>query len=166
MRRPQERLQDIDETCRHSFHLVKKEDRASTFRQVALHPALQVFLSENKEKFNPRSHTKADVRSTTTQITILPGTLSPGPVKGNARWEQTDGHICCPLLKHIDDFPAWSWPASFLSQKGREKTKRGDGLAFYSEETLPPPLKQYPGPDAVHRGFCRGPTPDLARKHK
>lgn len=166
MRRPQERLQDIDETWRHLFHLIKKEDRASTFRQVALHPALQVFLSKNKEKFIPGSRTKAEIRHTIMQITNLPCTLLPGQVKGNATWERTDGHMGCSLLNHIDDFPAWSWPAFFLSQKGREKTKLGDGLGFYSGGTLPPPLKQYPGPDVVHKGFCRGPTPDLVRKYK
>lgn len=56
VRRPQEGLQDIDETWWHLLHLIKKEDRASTFRQVALHPVLQVRLSTNKQKF---SHKKA-----------------------------------------------------------------------------------------------------------
>lgn len=162
MTRPQERLQDIDETWRHLFHLVKKEDWASTFRQVALHPALQVFLSKNKENFNPEGHKK----STTMQITNLPCTPSPAQVRGNATWEQTDGQMGCSWLNHRDDSPAWSWPASFLSLKGREKTKPGDGPGFLSEETLPPPLKQYPGPDVVHKGFCRGHTPDLVKKCK
>lgn len=143
----------------------KKIERAHSVKL----PCTQRFKSsfqKNKGNFNPGSHTKAEVRSTIMQSTNLPCTLLPGQVKGNATWEQTDGHMGCSLLSRIDDFPAWSWPSSFLSQKGREKTKPGDGLGFYSEGTLPPPLKQYPGPDVVHKGFCRGPTPDLVRKYK
>lgn len=36
----QEGLQDVDEARRHLLHLIKNKDRASAFRQVALHPAL------------------------------------------------------------------------------------------------------------------------------
>lgn len=34
----QKGLQDVDEANGHLLHLIKNEDRAATFRQVALHP--------------------------------------------------------------------------------------------------------------------------------
>lgn len=34
----QEGLQDVNEANRHPLHLIKNKDRATTFRQVALHP--------------------------------------------------------------------------------------------------------------------------------
>lgn len=40
----QKGLQDVDETRRHFLHLIKQENRASAFRQVALHPTLQLLL--------------------------------------------------------------------------------------------------------------------------
>lgn len=55
----QEGHQDVDETWRHLLHLIKKEDGASAFRQVALHPALQLLLRTNEGKFSPDSSSKA-----------------------------------------------------------------------------------------------------------
>lgn len=51
----QEGLQDVDETWRHLLHVIKKEDRSTTFCQAALHPALQLLLRNNEGKFSPDS---------------------------------------------------------------------------------------------------------------
>ena len=47
VRGTQKGLQNVNETWRHLLQLVKNEDRASAFRQVPLHPTLQLLLQTN-----------------------------------------------------------------------------------------------------------------------
>ena len=71
----------------------------------------------------------------TTPYTIIPNlpcTHWPGQDKGSAAWEQIDGRTGCSSLSRTDDFPAWSWPASFPSQTSHGRTAPGAARGCYS----------------------------------